>query len=180
MDEGQSPPNKPEKQIDAEPSVPEKTAVAKPAAAKAIPPKKKQEPKKPLVDNDDGTITDPNTGLMWKKSDAWIDDHKFYDWFRHREYVDKINKEKFAGYEDWRIPSKAEALTLFDKTKKCLDKNGSSFFVDPIFEAGGAGNAWISECSDDRIVRYDWKTGIDTEYPTKDIWASMRLVRKPE
>lgn len=157
-------------------------APAKPATAKPAPKvaKKPVKPKDPLVDNNDDTITDPNSGLMWKKSDAWLDTKKFYTWPSHQEYVDQINKEKFAGYGDWRIPSKAEALTLFDKAKKCLDKNGSSFSVDPVFEAGGAGNTWICESSEESITRYDWKTGVDTSYGTAEIWASMRLVRKPE
>jgi len=142
-------------------------------------PKKKEKPTaKPLTDNGDGTVTDPNSGLMWKKSDAWIDMKKFYTWMVHREYVDKFNQEKFAGYENWRIPNKSEALTIFDKTKECMDKNGTIFPLDPIFEAGGASNTWISECSDEKIIRFDGKIGIDTSYPTQEVWSSMRLVRR--
>lgn len=152
---------------------------AKPKAAKPKVAAKKEKPAAPpLVDNGDGTITDPNSSLMWKKSDAWIDMHKFYTWMDHRQYVDKFNKEKFAGYENWRIPSKAEAVTIFDKTKECMDKNGTLFPLDPIFEAGGASNTWISECSDEKIIRFDGKIGIDTPYPTQEVWSSMRLVRK--
>jgi hypothetical protein len=151
-------------------------------AEKAPKPKaaaKKEKPAAPpLVDNGDGTVTDPNSGLMWKKSDAWLDMHRFYTWMDHREYVDKFNKEKFAGYDNWRIPSKSEAATIFDKTKECMDKNGTMYSVDPIFEAGGASNTWISECSDDNIIRYDFKVGVDTPYPTQDVWATMRLLRK--
>jgi len=160
---------------------PEKAEAAEPAEKPAKPKvaAKKEKPQaKPLVDNGDGTITDPNSGLMWKKSDAWLDMHKFYTWADHQQYVDKFNKEKFAGYDNWRIPSKAEAVTIFDKTKKCLDKNGTVYSVDPIFEAGGASNTWISECSDEKIIRYDFKVGVDTPYPTKDVWATMRLVRR--
>ena len=153
-----------------------KSPPAKPVVkAKAKTPVK---PKVSLIDNGDGTITDPNTGLMWKQTDAWLDMHRFYHWGNHREYVDHVNKEKFSGYDNWRIPSKAEALSLHDKEKECLDKNGSPFFVDPLFAPGGVGNTWISECTDEKITRYDWKTGIDTVYPIDDIWASIRLVRK--
>jgi hypothetical protein len=136
---------------------------------------------KPFVDNGNGTVTDPNTGLIWKQADAWLDTHKFYTWQAHREYVDNVNKEKFAGYDNWRIPSKAEAITLVDKsgTKQCEDKNGTMFPIDPMFEAGCVSNTWIIECSDDRIIRFDLKIGIDTAYPGTDVWGSIRLVSKP-
>lgn len=153
----------------------EKAALKKKeAAAKAA---AKGADKEPLKDNGDGTITDPNSGLMWKKDDSWLDTNKFYTWAEHKPYVDKINKEKFAGYDDWRVPSKAEALTLLDKSKVCLDKNGIGFALDPIFTEGCAAHTWISECTDDNIIRFDMKIGIDTPYPSKDIYSSVRLVR---
>lgn len=173
MEETQSSPEKKET-----PPAASETA-AKPAPKPA--PKKKEEAK-PFVDNGDGTVTDPNSGLMWKKTDAWLDMHRFYTWPDHKEYVDKVNKEKFAGHEDWRIPCKAEAMTIFDKTKtkKNIDKNATEFPIDSLFEAGGVSNTWISECSDEKIIRFDLKIGIDTPYPTADVWASMRLVRKAD
>ncbi len=164
----------------------EKPKVAPKPAAKPAPkavPKAAAKPKvekKPLIDNGNGTITDPNSGLMWKQSDAWLDMHKFFTWDNHTEYIEKFNKEKFAGFEDWRIPSKAEAMTLFDKTLENLDKNGTKFPLDPIFSAGGASTTWISECTPEKVVRFDYKIGNDFAYPPTEIWSSMRLVRKTE
>jgi len=156
---------------------------AKLAAAKKAEAAKKAGPVgDPLVDNENGTVTDPNSGLTWKKTDAWLDKKQFYTWQDHKEYVDWVNKNKdqFGGYDNWRIPTKAEALTLFDKTgvKQLMDKNGTSYPIDPIFAPGGASNTWISECSDEKIIRMDLKIGLDTPYPTTDVWSSMRLVRK--
>ena len=156
---------------------------AKLAAAKKAEAAKKAGPVgESLVDNGDGTITDPNTGYMWKKTDAWLDVKKFYTGADHREYVDWVNKnkDKFGGYDNWRIPNKAEALTLFDKTgvKSLVDKNGTSYPIDGIFAPGGASNTWITECSDEKIIRMDLKIGVDTPYPTADVWSSMRLIRK--
>ncbi len=152
------------------------------AAKKAAVVKKAGPVGEPLVDNGDGTITDPNTGYMWKKTDAWLDVKKFYTWFDHQEYVDWVNtsKDRFGGYGNWRIPSKAEALTLFDKTgmKSLIDKNGTSYPIDGIFAPGGASNTWITECSDEKIIRMDLKIGVDTPYPTAEVWSSMRLIRK--
>ncbi len=156
---------------------------AKLAAAKKAEAAKKAGPVgDPLVDNEDGTITDPNSGLTWKKTDAWLDKKQFYTWQDHREYVDWVNKNKdqFGGYDNWRIPTKAESMTLFDKTgvKQLMDKNGTYYPIDSIFAPGGASNTWISECSDEKIIRMDLKIGLDTPYPTNDVWSSMRLVRK--
>ena len=159
-----------------------KSSVAKEdAPAKKVAPAKKTAPElKPFVDNGDGTVTDPNTGLIWKQTDAWLDTRKFYTWQDHSSYVDQVNKEKHAGIDNWRIPNKQEASTLVDKTgtKNCEDKNGTMFPLDPIFDAGCVANTWISECSDEQIIRYDLKIGLDTPYPGNDVWSSMRLVSK--
>lgn len=148
------------------------------AAPKAA--KKPAKPKDPLVDNGDDTVTDPNSGLMWKRKDSWLDTRKFYMWQDHKAYLDDINKKKFAGYDDWRLPTKAEAVTLVDKTKELLDKSGLLIPIDPVFEAGCFATTWIQECSDDKIIRFDLKIGIDTPYPGKDIWSSLWLCRKAE
>ena len=155
---------------------------AKLAAAKKAEAAKKAAPvSKSYVDNGDGTITDPNTGYMWKKTDAWLDIRKFYTWADHGQYVDWVNenKDKFGGYDNWRIPNKKEAVTLFDKTgvKSLVDKNGTTYPIDSIFAPFGASNTWITECSDEKIIRMDLKIGVDTDYPTADVWSSMRLIR---
>jgi pyruvate/2-oxoglutarate dehydrogenase complex dihydrolipoamide acyltransferase (E2) component len=70
-------------------------------------------------------------------------------------------------------------LTLFDKTgvKSLVDKNGTTYPIDSIFAPFGASNTWITECSDEKIIRMDLKIGVDTDYPTTDVWSSMRLIR---
>jgi hypothetical protein len=154
---------------------------AKPAPKAAPKPAAKPKvEKKPLIDNQDGTITDPNSGLMWKQTDAWLDMHRFYTWQDQPSYVEKFNKEKFAGHTDWRIPTKAESMTLVEKGRKetVIDKNGTPFPMDPIFTEGCVGNTWISECTEEEVVRFDFKIGSDFKYPPAEIWASIRLVRE--
>jgi hypothetical protein len=70
-------------------------------------------------------------------------------------------------------------VTLFDKTgvKSLVDKNGTTYPIDSIFAPFGASNTWITECSDEKIIRMDLKIGVDTDYPTADVWSSMRLIR---
>lgn len=153
------------------------TAAPKPAPKPAAKPKVE---KKPLVDNGDGTITDPNSGLMWKQTDAWLDMHKFYTWQDQPSYIEKLNKEKFAGHTDWRIPTKAESTTLVEKGRKetVIDKNGTPFPIDPIFTEGCVSNTWISECTEEEVIRFDFKIGSDFKYPPAEIWASIWAMRE--
>ena len=66
-----------------------------------------------FVDNGDGTITDRKTGLMWQK--AGIKEYLIY--YDAVDYLKSLNRKKFAGYGDWRIPKKRELESLIDKSK---------------------------------------------------------------
>lgn len=61
-------------------------------------------------DNSDGTITDLNCGLMWKK-----DESPELNWQEALEYCAELD---FAGYKDWRLPSIRELPTLLDLSFK--------------------------------------------------------------
>lgn len=58
-------------------------------------------------DNDDGTITDLNTGLMWQQTPSSED-------FTWQEAVDYCQELELADYEDWRIPSLKELFSISD------------------------------------------------------------------
>ncbi len=63
-----------------------------------------------LVDNGDNlTVTDEITGLMWQRGGCDITSIR-----KIREYVKKQNKANFAGYNDWRLPTMEEALSLME------------------------------------------------------------------
>jgi hypothetical protein len=63
-----------------------------------------------LVDNEDKlTVTDEVTGLMWQRGGCDITSIR-----KMREYVTKQNKANFAGYNDWRLPTIEEALSLME------------------------------------------------------------------
>lgn len=56
----------------------------------------------------DLTVIDQETKLMWQRGTS-TDRMVWKDGF---VYVDKLNQVEFAGYSDWRYPSKEELATL--------------------------------------------------------------------
>ncbi len=59
-------------------------------------------------DNDDGTVTDLNTGLMWQKTP---DFHNLMTWHEALYYAEGL---KLAGYDDWRLPTIKELYSIVD------------------------------------------------------------------
>ena len=76
-----------------------------------------------FVDNGDGTITDKATGLMWEKGGS----PTARSLKRAKFYVKKLNKVRFAGYSDWRLPTIEELASLVQK------KEINGLHANPVF-----------------------------------------------
>lgn len=83
-------------------------------------------------DNGDGTISDLATGLMWQKSGSL----EYMSYKDALVYIKKLNGnkllfigKKFAGYEDWRLPTVDELKSLFMR-KPMNDE----LYIDPLFD----------------------------------------------
>ena len=96
-----------------------------------------------FVDNNDGTVTDKETNLVWMKQD----DGKRRSWKEAMEYCDK-NEAKLPG-AGWRLPTVKELISLID-----YERYNPS--IDPVFtdtksasywsstpHAGNPGDAWV-------------------------------------
>ncbi|MGB5159265.1 DUF1566 domain-containing protein [Desulfobacterium sp. N47] len=62
-----------------------------------------------LVDNNDGTVTDTKTGLMWQQAGAGT-----MTWTAALTYCENL---QLAGYSDWRLPNRNELQSLVDYSK---------------------------------------------------------------
>ena len=63
-----------------------------------------------FIDNDDGTITDQATGLMWAQDDSG----EGLDWESALELAATANEEDPFGYSDWRVPDIKELQSIVD------------------------------------------------------------------
>ncbi len=63
-----------------------------------------------FVDNNDGTVTDNATGLMWQQADSGSG----LDWENALAYADSAT---IAEYDDWRLPNIKELQSIVDYTR---------------------------------------------------------------
>ena len=73
-------------------------------------------------------VSDKATGLMWIRFRS-RDLRKPTTFESAKKHVDRLNKLKFGGYNDWRLTTLEEAFTLLEPTKL---ENGEKYF-DAVF-----------------------------------------------
>lgn len=85
-----------------------------------------------FVDNNDGTITDKSTGLMWMQADSG----EGLDWEAALAYAESAT---VAGYSDWRMPNVKELQGIVDYTYSVTAEDPSHVgpAIDPIFSCTG-------------------------------------------
>lgn len=77
-----------------------------------------------LVDNGDGqTVTDLKTGLMWQRGGLDISSIRSMN-----KSIDELNEKGFAGYNDWRMPTMEEAMSLMEQ-----EANDKNIYLHPCF-----------------------------------------------
>jgi hypothetical protein len=99
-----------------------------------------------LKDNGNGTISDPDSGLMWTQKDSHADLGKCLDWKKSKEYVEKL---RTGGHDDWRMPSMPEIAGIYDNTKestRSMDQDPEyPLGLDEKFADGAAYWYWTSD-----------------------------------
>jgi len=87
-------------------------------------------------DNKDGTVTDLEKKLMWKQIDIYQEKKIWINWDDSQTYLEKFNKEAFAGHSDWRLPTREELKSLYEEDKDIPWKyywTENVIHIDPIF-----------------------------------------------
>lgn len=70
-------------------------------------------------------VVDHITGLMWQQGGS----DKELTLADAEKHIQQLNREKFAGNNDWRLPTLEEAMSLMEPAKK----NGD-LYIDPVFD----------------------------------------------
>ncbi len=110
-------------------------------------PPKAPRPPSSLQDNGNGIILDTANHLMWTKKDSYADLHRCVDWREAKEYVGDL---KTGGFDDWRMPTAKELLTLYDPHEDNIlawDSNPEyPLSLSALFSEGAAYWYWTNEC----------------------------------
>lgn len=80
-----------------------------------------------FINNNDGTITDAATGLMWSQLDSGAG----MDWEDALAWAQQKNTENHLGYSDWRLPTAKELQSIVDYSRSPDTTNSAA--IDPIF-----------------------------------------------
>jgi hypothetical protein len=71
-------------------------------------------------------VIEHNTGLMWQQSGS----SEKLDYYKGaKNYIILLNRQRYAGFSDWRLPTIEEWMSLMEPLKK---DNG--LYIDPIFD----------------------------------------------
>jgi len=90
-------------------------------------------------------IIDHVTGLMWQRSGS----NNRLRYAATQKYADQLNKKRFAGYSDWRLPTIPELMSLLEPEQQTNGLYINSIFdskqslcwsADPV--AGSSGLVW--------------------------------------
>lgn len=129
-----------------------------------------------FVDNGDETITDHESGLMWKKTDTMIDLKKWVNYQDAVDYARELKESKFAGYDDWRLPTRDEMSTMYDETFSQTDKFGKIVHISDKFTSG-CGFSMIAKQVDGRMRTWVLKIR-DGEFEQPDgLWTLAEAAR---
>ncbi|NIQ03408.1 MAG: DUF1566 domain-containing protein, partial [Nitrospinaceae bacterium] len=97
-----------------------------------------------FVDKKNGTVLDTETGLLWQKQDSYHELKKGMNWYEALEYVAAKNSAKFAGFNDWRLPTLEEFHQIWDRKRPNTSKDGDPIGLPAPFAGGGSYYLWTS------------------------------------
>jgi serine/threonine protein kinase len=101
-------------------------------------------------------VSDQRTGMSWQRQGSGFS----LNWEEAREYVDRLNRDRFAGRSAWRLPTVPELITLLRPPATRED-----LCLDPVFsrelrwiwsaDTASFASAWIADVELGYIGRQD-------------------------
>ena len=87
--------------------------------------------------NEEHTVIDTEARLMWTRTDSMNDLEKWVNYQESIDYVRNLCEIKLAGFNDWRLPTRDEMLTLYNVSYSIKDKFEKDIHISDCFSPGG-------------------------------------------
>ncbi len=131
-----------------------------------------------FIEHGDRTISDVRTGLMWQTSYAYVETGNNISWYDAQNYIRKLNREKLANYDDWRLPGRLEIQSLYEIAKP-FQSRGKTFIlhIDPVFEFSYGSCFWTSKTRLSAALGFEFDMGDIHWYPKGSLQGTVRAVR---
>lgn len=77
------------------------------------------------LQHDGKVVFDKASGLMWQQSGS----DKEMAYKKAKSYIMALNRQSFTGYNDWRLPTLEEAMSLMEPKER-----GDGLYIDTVFD----------------------------------------------
>jgi hypothetical protein len=129
-----------------------------------------------LILGGEHTVIDTESRLMWKRSDSMNDMEKWVNYQDSLDYTRNLSENKFAGFDNWRLPTRDEMDRLYDESYSIKDKFEKDIHICDCFSPGG-GFSMIAQQISGRMRTFilNLRTG---EYDQPDgLWTLTEAAR---
>lgn len=130
------------------------------------------------IDNNDGTICDSFTGLMWQEGYSYSENGNYLSWYAANDYIQGLNNKKLGGYVNWRLPNRMEIQSIYELCKT-FESRGKSYIlhIDPLFEFSYGSCFWTNQTNLSAALGFEFDVGDIRWFPKGSESGSVRAVR---
>lgn len=114
------------------------------------------------VEKDGAVVVDRASGLMWQQSGS-----DEMQWEEVGAWVEGLNRSEFSGYDNWRLPTLEEALSLIQP-----GDDSCEWFVDEIFDKKQR-HIWTADKNAEFAGSHDWCAWIVYFHAGTFAWCQM-------
>ncbi len=130
-----------------------------------------------FIDNGDGTIQDTQTGRAWCKEDSF---QIAQDWHNFQEalaFIDKLNKEDYLGFHDWRMAEREEIENLFSEEFELIGRSNQVLNIFHLFEPKCGNGSWCLPFDQQGAFYFSYQSGVSQIYDQDFTQGYVRPVR---
>ena len=86
-----------------------------------------------FISGGEHTVIDTKNRLMWTRSDSMNDMEKWVNYQESVDYARDLCEKQFAGFDNWRLPTREEMGALYNESFSIRDKFEKEIHISDCF-----------------------------------------------